>query len=278
MTAESKPWRFVISSVRGSSHVTQDKPCQDWSYCKVHKDGAGKDLLVALVADGAGSAAHSDVGAREICRMFAAEVDEHFRGAETLAQIDRDFFGRFLTYFQNEMSRLAEADEGTVSDFACTFLAALVGENQAVFAQVGDGAIVYSLSGDCDRRQLFLAPMHGEYANMTHFATESDALEHLEYERMVDPIGEVALFTDGIERLALNLQTMQPHAPFFSPMFAPVRQAAGEGILPDLKRSLDEFLDSKSVNSRTDDDKTLILASRCSPLVDATKMEDADEK
>ena len=263
MTDSSAAWRYVYSTVRGTSHITQDKPCQDWTYCELHQYGLHKPVLVALVSDGAGSAARSDDGAKAVCQMFADELKECFKDDGTISQIDRQFVEKFLKYFRNTMLRFAEADEGNVADFACTFLVALISENQAVFAQVGDGAIVYSLTGDCDRHQLAFTPFRGEYANMTHFVTESDAAQHLQYELMPDRIDEVALFSDGIERMALNLQTMQPHLPFFRPMFAPVRQATGEGMLLDLSQTLTSFLDSEAVNSRTDDDKTLVLASRC---------------
>ena len=264
MTSSSPAWRYAYSSVRGTSHVAQDKPCQDAVYCKVHIDSGDHPVLVAIVSDGAGSAARSDDGSREVCRMLVSEIEQHFRTDDsTLGQIDTDFFKNFLTYFRNEMSRLAAADEGTVSDFACTLLVALVGENQAVLAQLGDGAIVYSLAGDCDRYQLGFLPAHGEYVNVTHFVTEADSEQNLQYEFLPDCIGELAVFSDGIERLALNLQTMQPHLPFFRPMLTPIRNTEEEGMHSHLSHALTNFLDSDAVNSRSDDDKTLILASRC---------------
>lgn len=278
MTEGSTAWRYVLSTVRGTSHVTHDKPCQDWAYCNVHQDGANKPVLVALVSDGAGSAVRSDDGAQAVCQMFVNELGECFKDDGTLRQIDEQFMKNFFTYFRNAMLRLAEADDGNVADFACTFLVALIGENHAVFAQLGDGAIVFSPLGDCERRELAFEPLRGEYANMTHFVTESDAAQHLQYEFLPDRIGEVALFTDGIERLALNLQTMQPHPPFFRPMFAPVRQATADGMLSDLSLTLTNFLDSEAVNSRTDDDKTLILASRCLPDKDGKVTETAEGK
>jgi hypothetical protein len=69
----------------------------------------------------------------------------------------------------------------------------------------------------------------------------------------------VALFTDGLERLALRFDCRTPHIPFFDPLFRALRTASD---LQSLNDGLRQFLASDSVQIRSDDDKTLILASR----------------
>jgi hypothetical protein len=49
-------------------------------------------------------------------------------------------------------------------------------------------------------------------------------------------------------------------------MFAPLREAP-EGYSEELSLGLSRFLDSEKVNDRTEDDKTLILASRYSSSI-----------
>ena len=67
------------------------------------------------------------------------------------------------------------------------------------------------------------------------------------------------MLTDGLQPLALNYAAKAAHAPFFVPMFRPLRVApSGATVLAALRN----FLDSPRVNERTDDDKTLILATR----------------
>jgi len=68
------------------------------------------------------------------------------------------------------------------------------------------------------------------------------------------------MFTDGLERLALDFRTQQPHTPFFNRVITPVRNSAGNGRNADLSRQLADFLNSADINARTDDDKTLVLA------------------
>ena len=77
-------------------------------------------------------------------------------------------------------------------------------------------------------------------------------------ERRID---EVALFSDGLQRLALHYQTRTAHAGFFKPMLATLRAAPADA-LESLSTQLAAYLSSPAVNERTDDDKTLVLATR----------------
>jgi hypothetical protein len=72
---------------------------------------------------------------------------------------------------------------------------------------------------------------------------------------------EAALLTDGLQTIALNYQQHTAYEPFFKGLFAPLRTAE-EGCSRELSESLAAFLASPRVNEKTDDDKTLVLASR----------------
>ena len=64
--------------------------------------------------------------------------------------------------------------------------------------------------------------------------------------------------------LALDFGQARVHDRFFAPLFRTVRNGPDEETL---RASLLEFMDSKRVNDRTDDDKTLLLATRSTPDV-----------
>ncbi len=66
--------------------------------------------------------------------------------------------------------------------------------------------------------------MVGEYANMTHFITDDDAVSRLETYTSTERAHKVAAFTDGIQRLALNMLDNSPHVPFFTPFSMDWRQ------------------------------------------------------
>ncbi|MGE5150850.1 MAG: protein phosphatase 2C domain-containing protein, partial [Rhodospirillaceae bacterium] len=143
--------------------------------------------------------------------------------------------------------------------YACTLLAAVVGDQSAVFVQIGDGAMV--ISSGTGWRHVFW-PQHGEFANTTNFVTSERAVPELEFVRVDEAVQEIAIFTDGIENLVLQKAGKTAHAPFFDSMFPPVRKSLASGVDAELSRALDKYLSSPTINNRTDDDKTLILASR----------------
>jgi len=140
-------------------------------------------------------------------------------------------------------------------ELSCTLLVALVDERSGVFFQVGDGAIVYRAA---DGYRPALWPQQGEYANCTWFVTDDAVAERVAAVRVAG-VHELALLTDGLQGLALVFETRGAHGPFFAPMFAMLR---AERRPEELTEPLREFLDSPAVNSRTGDDKTLVLATR----------------
>jgi hypothetical protein len=79
-----------------------------------------------------------------------------------------------------------------------------------------------------------------------------------------DGFSDVALLTDGMERLALRFDSLTPHPPFFRPLFEALRATTNVDALTE---DLRQFLQSDSVQNKTDDDKTLVLASRISDEV-----------
>jgi hypothetical protein len=72
--------------------------------------------------------------------------------------------------------------------------------------------------------------------------------------------------TDGLQPLALHYATQSVHEPFFRGMFLPLYGSSGSGEVPALSASLEQFLSSERVRMRTDDDVSLILVTRRSPV------------
>ncbi len=80
-------------------------------------------------------------------------------------------------------------------------------------------------------------------------------------EKNKDEISKVAMFTDGIETIALDMQSMKPHTPFFAPFFKVLSKVKNNGKCNALCKNLSEFLTGERVNKMTNDDKTLVLIS-----------------
>jgi hypothetical protein len=253
-------WRFALASVVGTSHLRQDLGCQDASDCRVLETADGAPVLVAIASDGAGSASRAEIGSRLACSLFMEETAALLADGGAVEHITRGFAQEWIARFQCEVGFLAAAEALATREFACTVLAAVVGGECAAFLQIGDGAIIVGSESAPEYDWVFW-PQKGEYENMTSFATDAAAGERLEYTLVEGSIEELALFTDGLQRLALHFGSRKAHTPFFGPMFAPVR-AATEGYSATLSSALAAYLALPRINARTDDDKTLILATR----------------
>ncbi|MDY3560120.1 protein phosphatase 2C domain-containing protein [Gemmata sp. JC673] len=243
-------WRTLGESVPGTSHTARSVPCQD--AFRVCSYGPGGDWLLAAVADGAGSASRSDVGAELVC-------DEFVRLVTRAAPADLCAPAALVDLFAAVRSTvLARADALGVPprELASTALLALVGPETAAFAQLGDGAIV---CGAGDGYRVVFWPEPAEYANATDFLTDDGFAGAIRTEVVADRVTELAALTDGLQRLALDFAARAPHAGFFTPLF---RRLRTEPDTEALFEPLRQFLNSPRVNERTDDDKTLVLAAR----------------
>jgi hypothetical protein len=100
-------------------------------------------------------------------------------------------------------------------------------------------------------------PQRGEYANETNFLTQEDALERIDTVILDAPLQSLAVLSDGLLRLAMQMPAHEPHLPFFKPLFA---FAAHPADLQEASAKLAGFLASERVCARTDDDKSLVLA------------------
>ena len=97
---------------------------------------------------------------------------------------------------------------------------------------------------------------------MTDFLTDETARERLRFNFVEERIEDLILFSDGVAPVAVNYQTNAPHEPFLAPMIAPLRSGSSAN---GLNEKLEKFLSSPKINEKTDDDKTIILASRHKP-------------
>ncbi|MCX6024435.1 MAG: PP2C family serine/threonine-protein phosphatase [Chloroflexi bacterium] len=254
-------WRYALASAVGTSHTTSGTPCQDASVCEVLYIDSGEPILVAVVSDGAGSASHSEIGSRLACATLLEEISALLGSGGRTIDVTSEFAAAWLRGYQQHIQECAEQDGLKPRDFACTVLAAIVGADTAAFIQVGDGAIVISTHDRPDQYECVFWPQTGEYVNETLFATDPISTESFEFQLIIRSIDEIAILSDGLQQIALHFASKSAYAPFFGPMLAPVR-AGHDGHVAQLSSALELFLNSAEINSRTDDDKTLILATR----------------
>lgn len=257
-------WKIVHASVVGTSHLEKGTECQDRYAYKVINSPSNGEVLVAVLSDGAGSSDCSQFGAEMACSLFIKEIEKQISENGSLENVNKEFGLLWLDYFRQQIADFAEEQGRQVRDYACTFLAAVVCETGAIFYQVGDGGIVCSPTGETESYYFGITPATKVYANATDFITEEKVGERLLFESTEEMIEDLVMFTDGIQSIAANFQNQTPHEPFLMPMLAPIRKT--ETIGEDLNGKLEDFLNSSKVNEKTDDDKTLFLASRFAPI------------
>jgi len=250
-------WKVAASSVTGSSHANRDESGQD--FCRAGSIRiADNEFFIGLVADGAGSTTDGGRGAEIACDAIHEALTDALRSNGDLSQITDDAIRTWITVSREMIAAEAQERGKRIKDFACTLLGAVVSHDHALFFQIGDGAIVIHTEGDY---QTVFWPEQGEYANTTFFLSDETYLERLNIRHTGTSPEEVALFTDGLQNLALSFSQKQAHAGFFRPLFDALRNDPGNE-LADISGQLGRFLKRDDVCARSDDDKTLVLALR----------------
>lgn len=249
-----------MASTIGTSHIAASQPCQDSHGCSVLRDSSGRQVMLLVASDGAGSASVADIGSALACDTFVKLVADYLANGGRVKDITRPLVERWIAGIVYGFGLHAATRGLELGDYACTLLAAIVDEDVAAFLQIGDGAIVHS-DGIGGWSWVFW-PQHGEFANTTNFITSDNVKESIAFQTSLRPFEEIAIFTDGLENLVLRKAEKEVHGPFFDSMFRSVRRSTASGMDDGLCRELEKYLASQPINARTDDDKTLILASR----------------
>ena len=252
MTGQPK-WRVAGASIAGTSHTKNQTPCQDAHLYTELPNG----LLVITAADGAGSAPDSAQGSEHSAQalldfyiQFLNEVPGDVLAWEALLE------DGFMFAIQR-LHDLAEAVGKPINHFATTLTLAIAGEGWLVTGLIGDGAVVARAADN--QLTLALKPQSGEYAGETYFATMENAFEYMQGRVYQLEVSALAVMTDGLARLAFSLPDYTPHPQFFNPL---LDFPAQKDDMEEASKELAAFLDGSRVNTRTDDDKTLVLAAR----------------
>src|SRR5437868_15466227 len=84
-------WTWAAAAAIGTSHMQSGTLCQDAFACRVWRSPSGSEVLVAALADGAGSAERAGCGAKlasalfvEVASELLAEESDYLREAGEL--------------------------------------------------------------------------------------------------------------------------------------------------------------------------------------------------
>lgn len=250
-------WKIIGQSVIGTSHIHAGKTCEDAIHYKVIPIDKENEALICFVSDGAGSAKYAAKASEESVlkgvelaeKMIIEGIDISEPNLLVLAEQVYD-----------HLNGLAEIEKVPKNEFSCTLLGFICLPSRTGFIQIGDGAIVRS--DESEHLTIIWWPHNGEYQNMTTFLIDNPNLPNLKTKIIEEPIVEFGIFTDGLQMLTLNNETESVHQPFFNNLFPLLRRAKEPEHISILNNRLIDYLSSDTINCRTDDDKTLLLATK----------------
>jgi Protein phosphatase 2C len=243
---------FILgASVIGPYHVQQSIPCQDACAFEVLPSG----LSIIAVADGAGSAARSEMGAKIAVERAVQSLKETMDkdGQDVNLEIA---IKHAVSSVRKALEIKASECQWELRDLACTIIVVALMRDSVAVAHIGDGAVV---AKTCLGLKLLSGPEISEYANETSFLTNKDWDTALRISKVVPEILGVAVFTDGCQRAALlkTEQGFQPYDRFLEPLFSYVREVTDPQVG---EQDIKNLLSSKKVCDNSEDDKTLVMA------------------
>ncbi|MGI0484755.1 PP2C family serine/threonine-protein phosphatase [Pantanalinema rosaneae CENA516] len=255
-------WKTITRSAIGTLHQTMNLPCQDYG-----GDRVLGEVVMGVVADGAGSAKYADVGATVAVTTaldFLARTETWLQRQRHLSwqafgqrpsdQLAQNLFTKVVEQVVSVLQQTADRNHWDIDDLACTLLAFIATPDWLAAMQIGDGFIVVR-TPDQPYRLLF-QPHKGEYANQTTFVTSTAALVDMQIQVLAEPASFICAATDGLEKVAIRLSDWTAFPPFFQPLEEYMQETADPNQEDDY---LVAFLESDRLNQRTDDDKTVLL-------------------
>jgi|CEGE01.1.fsa_nt_gi hypothetical protein len=175
-------WHGCFEMVTGLAHrdANPPLPCQDSAIA------VSNPRPVAIVADGAGSSAVSEIGSQAVTtglirllhtleQQVALLLDQPNTPQESEA---RNFGLLLVKHAKGILDDLAVQHRRALKDFRCTLLLMVRGQKRLLWVKVGDGALITeSMSHQDDALQSTLSTLgevgKGEFANSTTFIDNS---------------------------------------------------------------------------------------------------------
>jgi hypothetical protein len=252
------PWRVAGTSIAGVRHANAGKPCQDRHQLHVTDAGA----LIAVVSDGAGSAALGGEGAALLCAHVVERLAAALEGKHDVSRAVLAAAVRAVRRGVRDAREAAVADGATRGADIAAYHATLVGaamlpDKGGLFFHIGDGAALALRSGVPG--WLLSPPSNGEYADTTYFFSDADWRRNLRFSLIDSGYDTIFVMSDGVTDLALSQRGggTEPFLPFFEPIGKFLAGASRE----EGETALAATLDSAAVRERTTDDKTLVWAT-----------------
>jgi hypothetical protein len=253
-------WQVIAASVKGEGHIKTNLPCQDSNGYEITDE-----YFVAVVSDGLGSERYADVGSNTIVKSAVEFIKNTLQ--EKLPQNISDWekvLRECSLYTRNALEEKSSAEKLNIREYGATFIVVIGTQDWLAIAHLGDGAVVVGFHNG--HMEVVSKPQQQEFDNEVIPLTATNSLKSIKYTvkkitkrtHLISKarIHRIAIMTDGLQKLALNIQSGEPYIPFFKPFFEAFDQPI-DSIEESIQ--LEKFLSSNEVNRRTNDDKTLLI-------------------
>lgn len=281
-TPKQGEWVVVGASVKGNGHIESNMPCQDNNKFEI----LGKGWGVAVVSDGAGSAAHSELGSKVVVERgvfhFKNLVEkEGWMEKNTLPSdaewLQKSYF--VLKTIRNEVEMVAKKNNVELKSLSATCLAVVFSPMGLLAVHVGDGRMgCKTASGGW---KAIMTPHKGDEANQTLFLISEfwDIPNYVQSGVLVpesivvrEPVEAFAVMSDGCESTAWlctaqNAETgkyydqNKPFEGFFNPLEETLASFHKDNVPEEeRKEKWYKFIESGTKGFvKEQDDKTMIL-------------------
>lgn len=241
--------RVTGACVRGRRHENSGQPCQDAYAIASGPDG----VWGVAIADGLGSASHSDTGA-SIAVDIACKAVLQVRPVSPVNEVE-ELIRQAFTHAREAI--LAEAaSKGIIpAAFASTLMVVLFSNEKISIGHIGDGIAVGIKDG---RAEILSPPGWSEYANETACLVQPDWESQLRIAHHTQ-VEQCIIATDGCQgALATrNGGVYHPHEPFVRPLISFIRKKIECNGNPD--PDIAALLTSERMQELSGDDKTLVV-------------------
>jgi len=251
-------WKVGGVSIAGFSHFEEDIPCQDAHAFRV----SGENRIIAAVADGAGSARLSHIGAQAFVDAIVAKIYNLPSPGEFDTQLLASEIIKSVNETRDQLNRhgddLQDGGPPSLSDFAATLIVAVADSNGGAFFHVGDGAgAAFNQGGDLEAT--ISKPQNGEYANETYFLTMDDWEDYLRITPFAEYSDTILLMSDGVTPMAMSqgCATLE-----FKNFVNPIVNFLRDNDDATGKSGVIDTLSGDNVQKITADDKTLLWVIR----------------
>ena len=244
-------WKFAQSSVQGRGHVKNNTPCQDKTFTI-----SQNNVYSIVLADGAGSASLSHIGAEGVTKKMGFYLCENFDRLYNLedANVARDLLMKTIDV---ELVELAQNNQCEKKDLASTLLAVAVKDEHYIILHIGDGIIGFF---DGESIEVASMPENGEFVNSTFFTTSHNAKEHLRLSKgILKNIVGFIMFSDGPEPFLYRHKEKK--------ITSDLTQAFGDIQMAEQTEVEDNLLDTlNEIRNSVTDDCSIVMMSKSRDL------------